>query len=193
MTSYQESLVTTATFDGVRFDATTTPPPPPAAASITYLSDLNPVGAINGWGPYERDRSNGETGATDGRTQQLRGATFAKGLGVHARSELRYRLDSRYARFKSTIGVDDEVGRDNGSVVFEVHGDGRMLYRSPTRRGGDQPVAIDIDVSGVIELMLVVTDADDGDAYDHANWSDARVETAAPRAVPAAVRWRELM
>ena len=50
----------------------------------TYLSDLPWTSMINGWGPAERDRSNGELGASDGATLTLNGVTYAKGLGVHA-------------------------------------------------------------------------------------------------------------
>ncbi|MCP9934484.1 NPCBM/NEW2 domain-containing protein, partial [Cyanobium sp. Candia 9D4] len=45
-----------------------------------YLSDLTPTASVNGWGPYERDRSNGEDGATDGGTLTINGTTYAKGL-----------------------------------------------------------------------------------------------------------------
>lgn len=49
-----------------------------------YLSDLNWVGTpINGWGPVEKDRSNGERGATDGNVITIEGQTYAKGLGAH--------------------------------------------------------------------------------------------------------------
>ncbi|MGH2445283.1 MAG: PQQ-dependent sugar dehydrogenase, partial [Candidatus Limnocylindria bacterium] len=42
-----------------------------ASTSTVYLSDLPFVSSTNGWGPVERDRSNGETGATDGGTLTL--------------------------------------------------------------------------------------------------------------------------
>src|SRR4030095_6410355 len=48
-----------------------------------YLSDLPMLRAKNGWGPIERDKSNGEQAAGDGRTITLNGSTYAKGLGVH--------------------------------------------------------------------------------------------------------------
>ena len=37
-------------------------PPPPPPTGTEYLSDLPWTSATNGWGPVERDRSNGETG-----------------------------------------------------------------------------------------------------------------------------------
>ena len=58
--------------------------------AVTYLSDLPFVGTpTNGWGPVERDRSNGEQGAADGAPLKIRGTTYAKGLGVHSTSQSR--------------------------------------------------------------------------------------------------------
>jgi uncharacterized protein involved in exopolysaccharide biosynthesis len=56
------------------------PPPPPVPTQIVYLSDLTPTGTpINGWGPYERDRSNGGQASGDGGPIRLRGTTYQKG------------------------------------------------------------------------------------------------------------------
>jgi hypothetical protein len=61
---------------------------PPVVA--TYLSDLTPTDVSSGWGPYERDRANGEQGATDGGPITIRGTVYPKGLGTHAPSSLTY-------------------------------------------------------------------------------------------------------
>ena len=61
-------------------------------APIVYLSDLFWTSMTNGWGPAERDRSNGETGTADGGAIVLNGVTYAKGLGVHAMSEIVYTI-----------------------------------------------------------------------------------------------------
>ena len=66
------------------------------AQTITYLSDLPFVGTpTNGWGPVERDRSNGEQGATDGGPIRIRGNTYTKGLGVHSASVVTFNLPAR--------------------------------------------------------------------------------------------------
>ena len=83
--------------------------PGPAAATTTYVSDMTWTQATNGWGPVEKDMSNGESGAGDGRTITLNGVTYSKGLGVHAISDVRYAI-ANCTRFKASVGVDDEVG-----------------------------------------------------------------------------------
>jgi hypothetical protein len=87
-----------------------------------YVSDLPMVSSTHGWGPVEKDRSNGESGAADGQTLTLNGITYAKGLGAHADSDVRYSVPAGCTRFRAQIGVDDEVG-NAGSVVFQVYAD----------------------------------------------------------------------
>ena len=64
------------------------PTAPPAPAGTTRLSSLNPTSATNAWGPYERNLSNGEQGAGDGRTITLNGKTYAHGLGEIGRAHV---------------------------------------------------------------------------------------------------------
>ncbi|MFC0616988.1 NPCBM/NEW2 domain-containing protein, partial [Deinococcus budaensis] len=136
----------------------------------TFLSDTQWTSATNAWGPVERDRSNGEQGAADGRPLTLGGQTFAKGLGVHAPSEISYALSGQCTTFTATLGLDDEVG-DRGSVVFEVwNGTATKLFDSGLLRGADAPRAISVPIDGVSSLRLVVRDAGDGLNYDHADW-----------------------
>lgn len=144
----------------------------------TFVSDLPWTSARNGWGPVERDRSNGEQGAADGRPLKIGGRTFAKGLGVHASSDVRYALGGQCTSFTAAVGRDAEVG-PRGSVTFEVHGDGRMLYSSAGKAGTDGVLFVDVNTTGVRELRLVVSDAGDNIHYDHADWGDAAVNCVA--------------
>ena len=105
-------------------------------ASLRYISDLPFVSSTNGYGPVERDRSNGEQGASDGRTLTINGKTYSKGIGAHAASDVRVTIPAGCTTFKAVIGVDDEVGA-NGSVRFEVYGDSTRLFRSAVVRGAD--------------------------------------------------------
>jgi glucose/arabinose dehydrogenase len=158
-----------------RSTGSSTPPPPPPGSQTTFLSDLTPVGTpVNGWGPYERDRSNGEQNAGDGRTLTIAGVTYAKGLGVHATSDIRYSIPST-CTLAAQAGVDDEVG-NSGSVRFEVwNGTSARLYQSPVKYGWDGPASVSVALTGVTSLRLVVTDAGDGNGADHADWADAKV------------------
>lgn len=148
----------------------------PATSTTTYLSDLTWVSAVNGWGPVEKDRSNGSSGVGDGRTITLHGVTCAKGLGVHASSQIVYDLGGAYASFLADLGIDDEeIGKGDASVTFQVWADGVKVYDSGLVTLATATKAVSLSVSGVQQLMLVVTDAGDGIDFDHADWAGARL------------------
>jgi hypothetical protein len=155
--------------------------------SPQYLSDLTWSSASNGWGPVERDLSNGESNAGDGRPLTLNGVTYAKGLGVHSPSTVRFALSgSGGCRFKARIGLDDEVG-SAGSVRFQVLLGTSKVFESKVKRGSSNTSRIDVALGTARELTLVVTDAGDNTNYDHADWASARLECAAatPSTLPA--------
>jgi alpha-glucosidase len=127
----------------------------------------------NGWGPVERDRSNGENNGGDGKALSIDGITYAKGIGVHAPSELSVYLGRSCRTFTASIGLDDETTQP-GSVVFQVVGDDKPLYDSGiVRKGAAVPVTV--DTTGVRMLSLRVTDGGDGRNFDHADWAEARL------------------
>jgi hypothetical protein len=135
------------------------------------------LAASNGWGPVERNTSNGEQGAGDGRPISVAGTTYASGLGVHANGTVSLYLGGRCSRLTAVVGVDDEVG-DSGTVAFSVLADGTSRYSSPTITGASAGVPISVDVTGVQVMDLIVSDAGDGNGLDHADWADAKLTCA---------------
>ncbi|MFJ6569233.1 glycoside hydrolase family 2 TIM barrel-domain containing protein [Streptomyces sp. NPDC091292] len=148
-----------------------TPPPPRGDTSV---SDLGFITADNGWGPVERDRSNGEAAPGDGGPLTIGAKSYDKGLGVHADSVVTVHLGGACSAFTAEIGLDDEVGSD-GSVAFEVLADGRKVYGSEVLTGDDTAVPVRAAVDGAERLTLRVTDGGDGNAHDHADWAAATV------------------
>lgn len=159
----------------------------PATSGDKFLSDLTPVSTpVNGYGPYEKDRSNGQNAAGDGRVLTIGGTTYPKGLGVHAASTLTYDLSGTCSTFTAEVGVDDEVG-DRGSVVFQVSADGTKLYDSGTMTGRDPARSVSLDVASKQRLTLTVTDAGDGINYDHADWANAKVSCSVAQPMVSSV------
>lgn len=158
----------------------------PADANQVFLSDRTWSQALNGFGPAELDMSLGDFAAGDGHLITMAGLTYAKGIGAHAASILRYALNRQCTAFRAVIGVDDEVG-SNGSVVFKVFVNGAsatdggvLLYTSSTLTGTSAVVPLDLDVTNRYELTLAVENSGDSDAYDHADWAFARVICSTP-------------
>ena len=144
-------------------------------ATQAYLSDLTPTFAANAIGPYERDKSNGGAAAGDGRTINLDAVRYTKGLGVSARSELRYNLAGLYRNFLADIGMDEEVG-SLGTVYFRVYLDGVEVYFSGAMTGRTYTKQINLDVTGKNELRLVVDPlGSSGNRWNKADWANARV------------------
>lgn len=148
--------------------------PSTCKAPIVYLSDLNWVSAVNGWGPIELDESNGDWMTGDGQTITLNGVAYDKGLGVHANSEIVYDLGGGFSSFVADVGVDDETG-PNGTVIFRVYADGVLLHDSGEVSGASPTQSINVSVAGAQELRLVVDYAGDNLLWDHADWAGARL------------------
>src|SRR3712207_3474126 len=146
-----------------------------------YVSDLPFVGTpTNGWGPVERDRSNGEQGAGDGSTLRIGAETFAKGLGTHALSEVRVAVPTGCSRFQARVGIDEEVGA-LGAARFQVLTGTTVLADSGVVAGTQGAATIDIPVTAGAELRLVVGDGGNGVDYDHADWGDAKFACGSSR------------
>ncbi|MEU8761461.1 sulfatase-like hydrolase/transferase [Streptomyces sp. NPDC048659] len=158
----------------------TVPTPPPAPTADAYLSDLAWISAVNGWGPVERDASNGKNAAGDGTPIAFGGTVYAKGLGTHAYSEVAYHLGGAARRFTALVGIDDFSARQSalGATRATVYGDDRPLLTTPTLTAATGPVPVDVDVRGVRVLRLVVEDANSRTSFDHTSWALARVTVA---------------
>ncbi|MEW2065723.1 endo-alpha-N-acetylgalactosaminidase family protein [Streptomyces sp. NPDC007346] len=146
-------------------------PPPPTEDS--WASDLDWTAAENGWGPVERDRSNGEAGTGDGGPLTIGGVTYTKGLGTHAPAKIRYYLGGKCTSFTAEVGVDDAQAT-RGSVRFSVTADGTGKVVSPVLGAADPAWKLTADVTGAAYVELVVDDGGDGNGNDHADWGNAR-------------------
>ena len=153
----------------------TTPGHSPALAHVrvaappdfgtTDVVPVRPLKMRNGFGPAERNQSNGGGDPFDGGPLTVAGTTYARGLGVCTPSELHYCLGGVIDRFTALVGVDDETpGTD---AIGEVLGDGRLLARFDLQAG--RPAhPIDVDVSGVQCVALVASNT--GMPAAHIDW-----------------------
>ncbi|MFF5922410.1 NPCBM/NEW2 domain-containing protein [Streptomyces flavochromogenes] len=150
--------------------------PPRAPTRDSYLSDLTWIHAVNGRGPVERDASDG-VNAGGGTPIAFGGTTYAKGLGVHAFSDVAFHLGGAGNRFTALVGIDDRSARRSsaGATRATVYGDDRVLFTSPVLTAAGGPLPVDVDVRGVRVLRLEVADADAESSFDRTSWALARV------------------
>lgn len=142
---------------------------------LTYLSDLEPIrkmetSALEGDGidHYRRDKN------LDGGPLRLAGQTYAKGLSMHAYTELVYDIGGAYKEFKAMLGVDEQVGGDT-HVKVTIEGDNKELYMVEVKRKDKKVIPIAIDVRNVKQLRIVVSSANLLDLGDHVELADAKV------------------
>jgi hypothetical protein len=135
-------------------------------SKFTYLSDLEPRGMKHTpfFGEfsdfhvfaYRRDKD------FEGNRISLGHKTYAKGLAIHSKTVLKYRLGGDYRRFQAVMGIGDEINRGNVDVTLRA--DEKVIFNGSVKVGenGAQgarrplPQVLDIDVTGVVELEIVV-------------------------------------
>ncbi|MCL2465512.1 MAG: NPCBM/NEW2 domain-containing protein, partial [Micrococcales bacterium] len=117
------------------------------------LVPMRPIAARNGFGPVERDQSNGGGDPFDGASLAIAGTTYPHGLGVCAPAAVSFAIGGVAERFTALVGIDDET--PDTTATAEVRGDDHLLVRMELRAG--QPsMPVDVDVRGVQQISLVV-------------------------------------
>ena len=151
------------------------PPTPPAPTVL--LSDLKPVSARVDWGALAKDKS------IEGKPLTVGGKRYARGIGLHASALAVYAVPAGASRFVAVVGLDDEkIDDERSSVVFQIYGDVKEMGEKPALLD-ESPVlssktvrswSFDLPLNSRFkELRVVVTDAGDGIASDHADLVDA--------------------
>jgi alpha-galactosidase len=148
--------------------------------SLIYLDELGVQHVIAGWGESKANKS------IDGHPLTVAGQVFERGLGTHAESRCRLKLNGRAVSFQALVGVDDEVkksqhGAQRASVEFIVSARDkanrtRVLWKSGLMKAGDPAREVKVNLKGFSLIDLIVTDGGDGISYDHADWCQARIE-----------------
>jgi alpha-galactosidase len=144
-----------------------------SVSAATLRLDALDLGAMSaGWGKPAKNQ------AVTGKPMGIGGQKFQQGVGTHAFSECPLVLDGKAVSFSAQVGVDDNTTSDRASIEFIIQANDREVWRSGLCRKGQPPRLVRVDLAGVTNLSLVVTDAEDGVDCDHANWAEAVFEFA---------------
>lgn len=109
----------------------------------------------------------------DDAALRLDGKAYTKGLSLHSRTEITYRVPSKSRKFLALAGIDDSVGTE-GHVAVKISGDGKELY-SGNFSGADKAVPLEIDITGVRKLTILVDYGQDLDVGDYFDLAEARI------------------
>jgi hypothetical protein len=141
-----------------------------------YLNDLEPETVE--WRPYFQSAA---TPASLSKWFEpkdapliLNGESYDKGLALHSRTLVSYRLTKNFRRFQATVGIDERF-RGTANLTFSVLGDNRTLLNRKVK-GDDEPFEIELDLEGVRRLRILVDFGDDrSDAGDLLYLCNARL------------------
>lgn len=85
---------------------------------------------------------------------RLRGKAYARGITMHAGTQLTYAIGGDYKELRAVLGVDDGVETQE-PVEVVIEGDARELYRGQISRK-DEPKPLAVDIRGVRDLRISV-------------------------------------
>lgn len=120
---------------------------------------------------YQRDKN------LDGDPLRLGSKTYSRGLCIHSRTSLVYRINTDYRRLQAVVGIDHAVamkGLGDVHLVISDRDKKKVLFEADVK-GTDDPQVIDVDVSQVRDLEILVDFGGDLDISDWLNLADARV------------------
>ncbi len=110
-------------------------------------------------------------------TLRINGVRYSRGLGAQSPCVLAFALNKQATRFSALIAADD-LGNKDIPLTFYVLGDGKVLFESREMKIGDAPVPVDVDLTGIAQLGLLVTDkiGGIGNKRTYCNWVNAKVD-----------------
>lgn len=152
-----------------------------SVANTQFLDELTPDSME--WQPYfeskiaasNLNRFSGPDGpAFDGAKRLLLGGrSYEHGPAFRSRTTVVYRLPKDGRRLLATVGIDDRAG-DSGNVRLVISADNRTLFEE-TIDGGQEPVELSLDVTGVRRLTILVDYGEGLDIGDFLNLCNARI------------------
>ncbi len=98
---------------------------------------------------------------------------YDRGLAIHSRSELVYRLAEPFRTLTAVVGIDSRL-QGRGNLVLVIFGDDRELFRRSIA-GTDPPFPLDLNIEGVRRLRILVDFGETLDVADHLNLCNARI------------------
>lgn len=163
----------------------------PKAGAILYLSDLKETSfEVWKYRPWFGFDKNGKFVDSEDRLEKkivIGGKEYPKGIFLHPKSngisKVSYSLTGlpHYRYFEATVGVCD--ARRYGPhtpLLFEVWGDGALLWQSEPVKQWGQPQPCNVTLPKISQLELLVRCRGDA-AFAFAVWGDPRLTSVAGR------------
>lgn len=104
---------------------------------------------------------------------RIAGKEYNKGLGFKlnwgwsssSNVELDYNLAGNYKKFKTVVGVDDQMKNTKARYIVRLYGDNKKLAETKEFTGGDFAIPLEADLSGVIRLTVEIAQVSDDSKF----------------------------
>jgi len=140
---------------------------------LVFLSDLQPSDVVHESGigleigmKYKKDAN------LDGEPILLGKTDFAKGLTLHAHTEIEFELGGKYKDFKAVLGVDARAKTQSKAILI-IETDGTKILKETIDPKKEVP--INVNVRNAQKLRIIVTSDDLLQLHDQATLADARI------------------
>ncbi len=125
----------------------------------------------------------------EGRPIRFGRLTYARGIGVHAKSIVTFNIDPAYPIFRTQFAVDpDQPRTDKADVTVRIKVDEKIAHEVKHFRGGRLAEPVFVDVAGGKRLTLEVDFGANAETQDRFNWIEPafiKHKPAAPASAPA--------
>lgn len=141
---------------------------------IVYLSDMPPEGVeytpyFDTVWEYQRDKT------IDGSALKLGNREYSKGLWIHSKTKLTYRLAGDFSRFQALMGIDASVAKSGlGDVQVTISADDQVILDEHVT-AFTAPKKLDLDVQGRRFLHILVDFGEGLNIGDRLDLVDARL------------------
>ena len=140
---------------------------------VEYLTDMTFDDWATGWGNVGINKN------VVGGDLIINNKRYDNGICLHAFAdyeknayvEVSFPASFGYTVFETWVGVNKDTQNNgtNGSVIFMIEGDGKLLYKSNLMRAAQDAEHVILDIRGISSLKLL---ANNGDKSYDCDWAD---------------------
>jgi alpha-galactosidase len=110
-------------------------------------------------------------------TMRINGVRYLRGVGAQSPCVLPFLLNGNAKRLTAMVGADDRGNKDI-PLSFFIVGDQKVLFEKKEMKIGDPAIKVDIDLTGIKQIGLLITDHVGGvtNKKTYGNWADIKIE-----------------
>ncbi len=143
------------------------PAPDPGHIEVTLSDQTWLSDSTNQQGAIQKDKN------TLGGSLKIAGTNYPKGIGVWAKSHVKYDFKSKCSLLTGKAGVDDAAG-SKGSINFKVQVDNKnVLFSSGEMHGGNAAKEFTLNIRN-INVLDFYADSGQYTALDYGNWVELK-------------------